>query len=399
MNTTAIRILIAALFMCFIQTAFSATITVHSSAELETAVNNAKPGTHIIIANGRYTGWNCKLKGNGLPGTPVLVSAETPGSVIFADSVTKTIFTITGNYLELSGFVFEDCKLWKTAGKSPMLVEFDNTQNCRITGCTFRKNEAMSQFMPLIVIGGNGEGNRADHCTFISNINTMDVQVKVTKETVPLHTLIDHNEFNNKAKVTWPVFNGGECVQVGQDPVLLGTRSAYTTVRDNRFIQCNGEPEVISNKSSDNRYIHNYFENCGGELVMRGGHDCQVDSNIINGGAGGIRVNGSHHTITHNHINNVPTAIRLMYGMARGKTEIGFYIAATDCIITDNEISGATTAILSGDSKNADWTGKFDVKRYPSRTIQDVPPADNIIQNNKITSTTHNTMATRPVIQ
>ena len=53
---------------------------------------------------------------------------------------------------------------------------------------------------------------------------------------------------------------------------------------------CNGEPEVISNKSSNNIYRKNYFEDCDGELVMRGGHDCVIDSNVIKGGNSGIRV-------------------------------------------------------------------------------------------------------------
>lgn len=384
MIRAAIGFFLPALLIGFAQPALSETITVNNAAALENAVNNAKPGDHIVITNGQYKGWNCRLNGTGLAGNPVVVSAASPGGVSFSDSVSKTVFAITGQYLELSGFIFEGCKIVKTPGKSAMLVELENTQGCRITQCTFQKNEAMSQFMPLVVVSGNGTQNRVDHCTFISNINNMDVQVRITKETVPLYTLIDHNEFTDKARVTWPVFNGGECVQVGQDPVLLGSQKAFTTVRNNRFINCNAEPEVISNKSSDNRYINNYIENCQGELVMRGGHDCLIDSNTINGGLGGIRINGSHHTVTHNAISHVQTGIRLMYGMARGKTAIGFYIAATDCIITDNRITYARTAILEGDGKDTDWTGKFDVKRYPSRTMQDVAPADNIIQHNTI---------------
>jgi poly(beta-D-mannuronate) lyase len=73
--------------------------------------------------------------------------------------------------------------------------------------------------------------------------------------------------------------------------------------------------------------------------------------------------------------------------MAKGNTETGFYIAASDCLIKNNKISHATTGILIGDSKNADWTGKFDTARYPSRTIQDVAPFNNTLVNNTITDT------------
>ena len=76
-----------------------------------------------------------------------------------------------------------------------------------------------------------------------------------------------------------------------------------------------------------------------------------------------------------------------MYGMAKGKVEIGFYIAASDCIIKNNHIANCQTGILIGDSKNADWNGKFDVKRYPSRTMQDVAPSNNTLTDNSITDT------------
>ena len=76
-----------------------------------------------------------------------------------------------------------------------------------------------------------------------------------------------------------------------------------------------------------------------------------------------------------------------MYGMAKGKEETGFYIAASNCTVTGNKIGNATTGILIGDSKNTDWTGKFDTTRYPSRVIQDVAPFDNKIENNQFSAT------------
>lgn len=364
---------------------YAATTTVHSASELETAAKAAKPGDQILIANGTYSGWQVDLTAHGLAGKPVIIKAETTGGVIFTGAIPKVMLRVSGSYIEIAGLTFNSCQIEKGGGSTGMLINIHDSDHCRLTDCTFTKNEVKAQFMPIVVISGNSNANRVDHCHFISNVNNQELQVKITSDATPQHTLIDHNEFRDKAKVTWPVFNGGECVQVGQDPVMLGTRKAYTIVRDNRFMHCDGEAEVISNKSSENRYIHNYLEDCQGELVMRGGNDCLIDSNTIKGGSGGIRVNGSHHTITHNNISGTPTGIRLMYGMAKGKDEIGFYIAATDCKITDNQISNTKTGILIGDSKNADWTGKFDTKKYPSRTMQDVPPANNIIENNTIT--------------
>jgi len=359
--------------------------TVNNQGDLTKAASSALAGDEIIIANGNYNNWETVINTNGAPGKPIIIRAESSDKVSFSGDVNKPIFQLTGSYTEISGITFSGCNVFKAHGG--FLIELHNSKHCRVTDCVFTKNIAKDQFMPIVVISGKGEDNRIDHCTFDSNIDNQELQVKITADAVPQKSMIDHNIFKDKDKVSWKVFNGGECIQIGQDPVLLGTQYAYSTVRDNRFIHCNGEAEVISNKSSGNRYISNYFEDCQGELVMRGGHDCLIDSNTFKGGTGGIRVNGTHHTITNNILSGLPTGIRLMYGMAKGKTEIGFYIAASDCMIKSNHITRATTGILIGDSKNADWTGKFDTKKYPSRTLQDVAPFNNTLIGNQIENT------------
>ncbi len=370
-----------------IGSADAAIYKVASAIEFQKAAGMAIAGDEIVIANGQYSGWELSVTINGTSAKPIVIRAESSGKVVFSGDVLKPIFQLNGSYTEISGLIFSACNVFKTQGSNGVLIELKNTKYCRVTDCVFTKNKVKTQFMPIVVISGKGEYNRVDHCSFASNIDNQELQVKITADAIPVYTLVDHNEFKDKDKVGWPVFNGGECVQVGQEPVLLGTQYAYATVRDNRFIHCNGEPEVISNKSSGNNYINNYFEDCQGELVMRGGHDCLIDSNIFKGGTGGIRVNGTHHTITHNQLSGISTAIRLMYGMGKGKEETGFYIAASDCVIRDNHITGARIGILVGDSKNADWTGKFDTTKYPSRTMQDVAPFNNEVVDNTIPET------------
>jgi len=380
-------ILIPCFLLCTFINVMGKTYKVANQQDFKKAVDMVKPGDEIIIANGNYTGWEQTINTNGTAGKPVIIRAETSGKVIFSGDVSKYVFQLTGTYTELSGLTFTGCNVVKAGGSSGILVELKSTKYCRLANCIFTKNAAKAQFMPLVVVGDNGERNRVDHCTFTQNVDNMELQVKVTANSVPVYTLIDHNLFTQKDSVKWPVYNGGECVQIGQDPILLANQVAYATVRDNRFIHCNGEPEVISNKSSGNKYINNYFEDCHGELVMRGGHDCLIDSNTFKGGMGGIRVNGTHHTITNNTLSDMPIAIRLMYGMSKGRVETGFYVAASDCTIKNNHITNSTTGILIGDSKNANWEGKFDTKRYPSRTMQDVAPFNNTLVDNTITGT------------
>jgi poly(beta-D-mannuronate) lyase len=380
--------LLPAIFFLLLHTGLNAKVyKVATAAEFTAAAEKVVPGDEIVIVNGEYSPWQMVVNTKGEKGRPIRIYAETAGKVIFSGDVNRPVFLLTGAYTEIAGISFNQCNQVKNQDGSGVLIELKTTNNCRITNCSFTKNSTKVQFTPMLVVSGKGENNRVDHCNFMGNIDNQELQVRITKEEIPLYTLIDHNDFSNKTKVSWSNGNGGECIQIGQDPVLLGTRYSYTTVRDNTFKACDGEPEVISNKSSGNSYINNAFENCKGELVMRGGHECKIDSNRIKDGSGGIRINGTKHIVTNNTLIGLPTGIRLMYGMSKGQAEIGFYVAASECTIKNNNIRNCTTGILIGDSKNADWTGKFDVKKYPSRTMQDIAPFDNTFTNNKITET------------
>ncbi|HMJ48595.1 MAG TPA: chondroitinase-B domain-containing protein [Ferruginibacter sp.] len=360
---------------------------IHSEQEFNSTIQQIKPGDEILIANGTYSPWALIINSKGTAALPITIRAETTGKVIFTGDVEQSIFKLTGSYTILRGITFTACNVLKANNHSGVLAELNNSRYCRITDCFFSRNVARAQFMPIVVVSGQGEYNQVDHCTFIGNVDNQELQVRITKDVFPVYTIIEKNVFKDKNKVNWKIFNGGECVQIGQDPILLGTIQSNTIVRENQFIRCSGEPEVISNKSSNNTYLKNYFEDCDGELVMRGGHDCIVDSNTIKGGNSGIRVNGTGHRVTHNNISNVKSGIRLMYGMASGKKEIGFYIAASNCQVKYNRIENAATGIFIGDSKNADWTGKFDTLRYPSRVIQDVIPFNNTVADNTFINT------------
>jgi poly(beta-D-mannuronate) lyase len=369
-----------------LQLSFGNIYKVKTADEFNKAAASAAPGDEIVIANGSYTGWAVAINGNGTADKPIIIRAENAGKAVFTGEVHQTVLRVSGSYINIKGLKFEGCQLLKDKG-GVVLVELTASKYCRMMDCAFNKNTVNAQFMPIVVVGGKSEHARINNCSFTNNVNNQDVQVRVGANDVSVYTLIDHNTFMNKDSVTWKGNNGGECVQIGQDPILLGNKYAYATVRDNKFVSCNGEPEVISNKASGNKYINNTFENCHGELVMRGGHECLVDSNKFEGGTGGIRVNGTGHTITNNQFKGLPIAIRLMYGMAKGKTDTGFYIAASGCTVKNNRIKGCDTGILIGGSKNADWNGKFDTKRYPSRTMQDVAPFDNKLENNTIANT------------
>jgi len=370
------------LLVILTNSAFATTYNVSTEQQIKAVIPKLIPGDQVIIASGDYNNWSVEIANKGTKAKPIIFKAAADGDVIFSGNTSETIFKITGTYITLSGITFKACTLIKSANKTGILIDMSNSSHCVITKCVFKNNTAKIQYSPLVVISGNGSHNKVDDCLFDGNVDSQDLQVKITKDTAPQFTLITNNAFSSKIKVSWKNGNGGECIQIGQDPILLGNKEANTIVSGNKFYKCDGENEIISNKSSKNQYLKNYFTENDGELVMRGGHDCIIDGNIFKGGTGGIRVNGTGHLITNNKIDGIKTAIRLMYGMAKGKTETGFYIAASNCTVSNNKITNAVTGILVGDSKNEDWTGKFDTVRYPSPVMQNIAPFDNKIDGN-----------------
>jgi len=238
--------------------------------ELNEIQGKAHPGDVITIKDGIYSGWKAEVKVSGTAAAPIMIRAQHAGKVVFTGDVTDVVFEVKGSFILLKDLSFKDCVLSKANGKTGLLINLNSTESSRITACVFDNNSVKQQFMALVRISGNGKNNIVDRCSFSKNKDNQDLQVSVSKESCPQNTIIRNNLFRDKEPVSWKNNNGGECVQIGQDPVLLGTIKANTLVRDNTFIKCNGEPEVISNKSSGNSYISNRFENCEGELVMRG---------------------------------------------------------------------------------------------------------------------------------
>ncbi len=67
-----------------------------------------------------------------------------------------------------------------------------------------------------------------------------------------------------------------------------------TIVENNVFDRCDGEVEIISNKSNGNIYRGNLFLRSRGALTLRHGDDTLVEGNVFRGDGkdftGGIRV-------------------------------------------------------------------------------------------------------------
>ncbi|MDA0709507.1 MAG: polysaccharide lyase 6 family protein [bacterium] len=329
-----------------------------SETECQQAMLLAGPGDEIVVADGLYADWDLAVACTGSERAPIVIRPESPQGVSLTD---ESAFKISGSHIILRDFRFEDCRLLDSC------VLLDDALSVRVTACVF---DGAFGRAPVIGIQGSSVGCRIDHCRFVKP-EARSIRIVVRGEKSPMRTRIDHNLFQDVPPI--PAGNGRETIQIGQRQPQWGWFSPMTIVENNTFLRCNGEIEIVSNKSSRNTYRNNLFKDCQGELVMRGASHCIVEGNRFENCTGGIRLSGTHHRVANNLIiNSQNNGIQLRYGMTE---ELGgHYQAVGNCLIQNNTLVNAgLVGLFVGSSKNQDAGAKG---------ISTLAPYDNHIENN-----------------
>lgn len=300
---------------CGFAPVFAEEIRITPETELKSVLKKASPGDSIVLANGV---WNdSELRFEGLIGTaekPIQICAESPGKVVFTG---KVRFRISGQHIVVSGFSFLN-----PVGSTDVFEFRTHSErfahHCRITDCSFEQTDAGHQKEKSLWLNLYGTKNRVDHCYFAGKQNLGTTLVVWITETPGEHR-IDHNHFGHRPELGE---NGGETIRLGISET--SEFNSRTVVEENYFERCNGEGEIISNKSCENIYRHNLFERCEGALTLRHGHRCVVNGNVFLGheqnGTGGVRIIGSDHRVTNNYFEELRgdserSAISLMNGI------------------------------------------------------------------------------------
>lgn len=263
------------------------------------ALQTAKPGDTINIANATYKDVEISFVAKGETAKPIVIKAQAPGSVIISGQST---LRLAGVGIEVNGFYF-------TNGYAPKgaAIEFRSgnevANNCRITNCAIDNYNPPSRETENSWILLYGKNNRFDHNNVQGKLNAGVTFAVILDEERNLdnHHSIDHNYFGER-----PVLgsNGGETIRVGTS--ASAKLSSRTLIEGNLFEHCDGEVEVISIKSCDNVIHRNTFYESAGVLALRHGNRNLVEDNIFIGNnkpnTGGIRVINEGHIIRHNYL-------------------------------------------------------------------------------------------------
>lgn len=287
---------------------------VSNKPELETAVNLAQPGDNIVIKNKVWTGVDFILTCNGSANQPITICPETPGG---ASLEAGSRIEIGGDYLVVSGFKIVNGSNANNAIR--FSANGDYAFHSRLTDCLiddWGPSNSTTKIHWVVLYGGY---NRVDHCQFTHmNHQGVTLMVKAGADQVGHHQ-IDHNYFGSKPDGPG---NGYETIKMGG-----GDYSMYplnTTVEKNYFYRCDGEVELISNKSWENIYRYNTFFECQGTITLRFGRECIVEGNYFLGNGvsntGGIRITDQDHLIINNYFENLEgenarAAISIMSGI------------------------------------------------------------------------------------
>lgn len=346
------------------------------------SVNNGSwsAGDTIVLKNGEWTNQTISLKASGTASQPVVLIAENQGDVIFNGS---SRISVSGQFIEISGIYFKD----GTLSGSPV-VEFRTSssnmaENCRLTNCAIINYNPALNTVDSKWVSLYGRNNRVDNCSFENKTNSGTLLVVwLTSGVVPAH-VIENNYFGYRVANLddkGEELNGQEIIRIGDSNTSM--QYADCIVRNNFFERCNGEIEIISNKSCGNVYSNNVFYECKGMLTLRHGNDCTVEGNYFFGNgvssSGGVRIIGEDHKVYNNYFDNLRgTNFRAALCMVRGKENsvLNDYFQVKNAFVAFNTFVNCTQSFCIN---------------YNSSSTYTMPPIGTIIAHNHVYNTNSN---------
>ena len=272
-------------------------------SDLTRVIAEAQPGDVITLASGTYRDLALDFTGKGTAEEPIRLVAEEKGKVFLEG---QSYLRMAGEYLVVEGLVFRNGYTPTSEVISFRTSKEELCNHCRVTECVIDNYNPVERYESDYWVGIYGRDNRFDH-NYLTGKRNQGVTVAVrldSENSRENNHQIDHNYFGEH-----PVLgsNGGETLRIGTSHYSMS--NSNTRVESNYFDRCNGEHEIISNKSGGNVFTGNTFHECQGTLTMRHGNGTTVDGNFFFGNGkpntGGIRIINERQTVTNNYLSGL----------------------------------------------------------------------------------------------
>jgi poly(beta-D-mannuronate) lyase len=302
-NYRSILQVACALLILLVCPALAKDSLVSTQAQYKEAVKAAKPGDTIVLADGEWRDFEILFKGEGTADAPITLSAETKGKVLITG---LSNLRLAGKHLVVSGLVFKD-------GYSPTdaVIQFRRTKgeyayHSRVTEVVIDHFSNPERYEDDMWVAIYGKHNRFDHNHLEGKSNRgVSLAVRMDEEVSrENHHRIDHNYFGPRQILG---SNGGETIRIGTSHYSLS--DSLTVVENNYFDRCDGEVEIISNKSGGNVFRGNLFFESRGTLTLRHGNNNLIENNVFLGNGvdhtGGIRVINKGQTVRNNYMHGL----------------------------------------------------------------------------------------------
>jgi uncharacterized protein YjdB/regulation of enolase protein 1 (concanavalin A-like superfamily) len=361
-------VLLLTLSLAFFAQSFAAEYTVSSADDFNDLCSSLTGGDVVTWTNGTYSDQEIAFYATGgTASNPITLQAETSGSVIFNGSST---LNLSGDYLVMEGFYWKDGEgegdhvQFRRSGSS---TEFAN--NCTLRNCAFDNLYTVEPEKSRWIVL-HGENNVIENCSFVNKLSAgaaILVELSYAGSLTPGHIIRNNYFYNITAKDAFST-NSGDCEAIRIGVSSYQYISAQVLVEGNYFQEANGENEIITNKSTDNTFLHNTFRSCRGSLVLRHGANAWVEGNFFLGEgkaqSGGIRVTDSYHTIINNYMQGLSNdgdewnnGITLVGGSATSGGTSSDYQKVDDIVVAFNTIYNSDDPIYYNDRSSYDPTG------------------------------------------
>lgn len=355
------------LFLAFslLSIAHAAEYSVDSASEFNAL--SLSPGDIVTWTDGIYSdGDNISFTADGTASDPIILQAETPGGVQFTGGMT---IDVSGDYVTITGFY------WNGGEAQNNHVEFRKgsiyANNSIIRNCAFNDltPSGTDKHRWIVFYGTN---NTVEDCSFVNKRSPgawLLVELEYN-DFNPVGHIIRNNYFYNYEYRDPATTHSGDSETIRVGTSEYQDKSASVLVENNYFQACDGENEIITNKSANNTYKHNTFRNCHGSLVLRHGANAWVEGNFFLGeekeSSGGIRVSDSFHTIINNYFQDLNNdgdvwnnAITLVGGSdTSGGTSNG-YQKVDGILVAFNTIYNCDDPLFYNDRSSYDPRGVF----------------------------------------